>query len=307
MKISPPTTLALTMLASASFADSPQPWPVSYHSRDIGGVSIAYREAGPQNAPVMLLLHGFPSSSHMFRDLIPEIADSFHVIAPDYPGFGQSDAPQAYTYDFATLATTINAFVEDLGLTEYTLYMQDYGGPVGMRLAVSHPERITGLVFQNATVHVEGWAPDVVAQFAPFWAERTPQSEAPLRAFLTAETTRWQYEQGSTRSDRLSPDAWISDQAGLDRPGNDVVQLEYLWNYRDNVAAYPEWQAYLARAQPKTLIAWGANDPFFTMEAVTGLQTLLPEAETHIFDAGHFALETHATEIGTAIRDAFAR
>ncbi|MFP3385684.1 alpha/beta fold hydrolase [Tritonibacter sp. SIMBA_163] len=301
-------TLVFAALASASTAGSQASWPVSYRSLDIDGVSIAYREAGPQDAPVMLLLHGFSSSSHMFRDLIPGLAENYHVIAPDYPGFGQSFAPEAsgYSYDFATLAETLTGFAEDLGLAEYTLYMQDYGGPVGMRLALSHPDRITGLVFQNATIHVEGWSPDVVAQFGPFWAERTPETEAPLRGFLSAETTRWQYQQGSTRSERLSPDAWISDQAGLDRPGNDAIQLDYLWNYRDNVASYPEWQAYLARETPKTLIIWGANDPFFTMEAVTGLHALLPDAETRIYDAGHFALETHAPEIGAAIRDVFA-
>lgn len=301
-------TLAFAVFASTASAGSPTSWPVSYRSLDINGVSIAYRESGPQDAPVMILLHGFPSSSHMFRDLIPELAASYHVIAPDYPGFGQSAAPQAqsYGYDFTTLAETMNAFIEGLGLADYTLYMQDYGGPVGMRLAVSHPERIAGLVFQNATVHVEGWSSDVAAQFAPFWAERTPETESPIRGFLTPETTRWQYEQGSTRPDRLSPDAWVSDQAGLDRPGNDAIQLDYLWNYRDNVASYPAWQTYLASEQPKTLIVWGANDPFFTMDAVTGLQALLPDAQTRIFDAGHFALETHAPEIGAAIRDVFA-
>ncbi|WP_288960949.1 alpha/beta hydrolase [uncultured Sulfitobacter sp.] len=301
--------LALPLLASAAVAGDPASWPVSYRSADIGGLSIAYREAGPPDAPVMLLLHGFPASSHMFRDLIPEIAGSYRVIAPDYPGFGQSAAPAAehYDYDFATLAETMNAFVETLGLQDYTLYMQDYGGPVGLRLAVSHPDRIAGLVFQNATVHAEGWSAEVVAQLSPYWSERTPETEAPVRGFLAPETTRWQYEQGSTRRDRLSPDAWVVDQAGLDRPGNDAIQLEYLWNYRDNVASYPAWQAYLAREQPPTLIVWGANDPFFTMDAVTGLQALLPDAETRLLDAGHFALETHAPEIGAAISDTFAQ
>lgn len=301
--------LALPFFACAAAAGDPASWPVSYRSADVGGLSIAYREAGPPDAPVMLLLHGFPASSHMFRDLIPEIAGSYHVIAPDYPGFGQSSAPAAehYDYDFATLAETMNAFTEALGLEDYTLYMQDYGGPVGMRLAVSHPDRIAGLVFQNATVHAEGWSSEVVAQLSPYWSERTPETEAPVRAFLAPETTRWQYEQGSTRRDRLSPDAWVVDQAGLDRPGNDAIQLEYLWNYRDNVAAYPAWQAYLASAEPRTLIVWGTNDPFFTMDAVTGLQKLLPNAETRLLDAGHFALETHAPEIGAAIRDTFTQ
>lgn len=303
-----PLAALLGTLASGAIASPPDTWPVRYLHADVEGISVAYREAGPADAPVMLLLHGFPSSSHMFRDLIPEIAGRYRVIAPDYPGFGQSDAPaaEAYGYDFATLAETMNGFVEGLGLADYTLYMQDYGGPVGMRLAMAHPERITGLVFQNATVHAEGWSADVVAQLAPFWAERNAETEAPIRALLSPETTRWQYEQGSTRPERLSPDAWVSDQAGLDRPGNAAIQLEYLWSYQENVASYPAWQAYLARAQPKTLIVWGANDPFFTMEAVSGLQALLPAARTQIFDAGHFALETHAPEIGAAILDTFS-
>lgn len=314
MTLSPPLTTylaALTSLAvsgATALADTPTSWPVSHHKIDLGAVSVAYREAGPKDAPTLLLLHGFPSSSHMFRDLIPEVAGRFHVIAPDYPGFGQSDAPSAesYDYSFATLAATMDRFTQDLGLEHYTLYMQDYGGPVGLRLATAHPERIEGLIFQNATVHAEGWAEEIVAQLAPFWAERTAETEVPIRQFLTPQTTRWQYEQGSTRLDRLSADAWISDQAGLDRPGNAEVQLDYLWNYRDNVTAYPAWQAYLAEAQPTTLIVWGQNDPFFTTRAVEGLQALLPEAETQMFEAGHFALETHAPEIGAAIRATFS-
>lgn len=298
----PFAALALAGLAtSASVAGATE--AVTYHRQLVDGLSIFYREAGAPDAPVMLLLHGFPSSSHMYRDLIPILSKRFHVIAPDCPGFGQSDAPDAagYAYDFQTLAQTMQTFTEDLGLTEYTLYMQDYGGPVGMRLAVAHPERISGLIFQNATIHVEGWSQDVVAQFAPFWAERTPQTEAPLRQFLHPQTTRWQYEQGSTDLQRLSPDAWTHDQAGLDRDGNDAIQLDYLWSYQDNVAAYPDWQDYLASARPETLIVWGQNDPFFTLEAVKRLQNLLPDAATHLYDAGHFALETHADQIGAAI------
>ena len=187
---------------------------ITYHTEDVGEVSVFYREAGPKDAPTILLLHGFPSSSHMFRDLIPELADQYHVIAPDYPGFGQSSAPDAadYSYDFANLAETIGALTQDLGLDSYSVYMQDFGGPVGLRMAQNHPERIEKVILQNTTLHAEGWNPDIVGQFAPFWGDRTEETEKPLRNFVKPETTEWQYRQGASRSDRLSPDAWISDQ-----------------------------------------------------------------------------------------------
>lgn len=298
-----------TLLASGAWSDAHGVNGTTYHAVEIDEISIFYREAGPKDAPTLLLLHGFPSSSHMFRDLIPTLAQTYHVIAPDYPGFGQSSAPDAanYDYDFATLAQTMHAFTQDIGLTNYTLYMQDFGGPVGLRLAVEHPERVEGLIFQNATIHTEGWNPDIVGQFAPFWSDRSVESEQPLRGFFKAETTQWQYVHGSSRKDQLSPDAWIHDQAGLDRAGNTEIQLEYLWNYQDNVARYPSWQDYLAQAQPDTLVVWGKNDPFFTLDGVSALQALLPDADVNLFDAGHFALETHAAEIGNEILKFMAR
>ncbi|MQQ09300.1 alpha/beta fold hydrolase [Epibacterium sp. SM1979] len=308
------TTAATALVASMTiaaplFAGTAHVTETTYNTTDVDGVSIFYREAGPKDAPTVLLLHGFPSSSHMFRDLIPELAKSYHVVAPDYPGYGQSAAPaaDAYDYDFATLATTMEHFTEQLGLDEYTLYMQDFGGPVGLRMIQNHPERLEGLIIQNATFHVEGWNPDVVKQFAPFWGDRNAETEAPLRQFLAPQTTEWQYRQGSTLADRLSPDAWIHDQAGLDRPGNTEVQLEYLWNYQDNVANYESWQNKLGELQPDTLIVWGENDPFFTIQGVEAVQKLLPNAETHLYDAGHFALETHADEISTEILEFLAR
>ncbi|MBV1867047.1 MAG: alpha/beta hydrolase [Marinosulfonomonas sp.] len=299
----------LLTLGSPLLAASEHNNRVVYQNVDIGPVSVFYREAGPRDAPTILLLHGFPSSSHMFRDLIPELATAYHVIAPDYPGFGQSSTPDAasYDYDFATLAESIEDFTEMLGLADYTLYMQDFGGPVGLRLAQKHPDRVRGIIIQNTTLHVEGWNADVVNQFAPFWENRTAETEKPLRNFLLPETTQWQYSQGASHPERLSPDAWISDQAGLDRPGNDAIQLEYLWNYQDNVANYPAWQSYLAEAQPDTLIVWGKDDPFFTMDGVDALTALLPDAEVHLYDAGHFALETHALEISDAILDFMAK
>lgn len=282
---------------------------VIYGSVEIGDVSVFYREAGPTSAPTILLLHGFPSSSHMFRDLIPELAENYRVIAPDYPGFGQSSAPDAgaYDYDFATLSATIAEFTETLNISSYTLFMQDYGGPVGFRLAQSDPDKVDGIIIQNATIHAQGWNPDIVGHLAPFWENRTPETEAPLRGFLTPETTKWQYTEGASLTHRISPDAWINDQAGLDRPGNQEIQLEYLWNYQDNVAQYPVWQAYLAEHQPDTLIVWGRNDPFFLIDGVEAIQELVPDADVQLFDAGHFALETHSREISDAVHRFMAR
>ncbi len=305
--------IASTMLFASSglpgWAADEYHGQVTYNTVDVGEVSLFYREAGPKSAPTILLLHGFPSSSHMFRDLIPELAETYHVIAPDYPGFGQSSAPDAgdYDYDFATLSTTIAAFTDTLEISNYTLFMQDFGGPVGFRLAQADPEKVDGIIIQNATIHAQGWNPDIVSQFVPFWENRTLETEAPLRGFFAPETTRWQYTQGATLTDRINPDAWISDQAGLDRPGNHEIQLEYLWNYQDNVAQYPAWQAYLAEQQPDTLVVWGRNDPFFVIEGVEAIQELVPDADVHLFDAGHFALETHANEIGDAVRNFMSR
>lgn len=295
----------------ASTAASAQTGAVSVRSKTVSvqGIEIFYREAGPSDGPVVLLLHGFPSSSHMFRNLIPRLAASYRVIAPDYPGFGASAAPglSQFPYSFAALAGLIGDFTDAVGADNYTIYMQDYGGPVGFRLALAHPERVRGIVIQNAVANVEGWNPDVVKQIAPFWQGRSAETEAPVRSLLKPETTRFQYEQGSTRPDRLSPEAWIHDQAGLDRPGNDVLQLEMLWNYQDNIAEYPHWQAYLKTRQPPLLIVWGRNDPFFTLAGVESFQRLVAGTEVHLFDAGHFALETHLDEIAAAMLPFLAR
>ena len=270
----------------------------------VGDLDIFYREAGPKDAPVVLLLHGFPSSSHMFRDLIPELAGSYRVIAPDYPGFGQSSAPELarFPYTFAAIADVVDRFTEAVGAKRYVIYMQDYGGPVGFRLAVKHPERVRGFIVQNAVANVEGWNPDVVKNFAPFWQSRNAETEKPIRAFVTPETTKFQYTHGASRPERLSPDAWTHDQAGLDRPGNIELQVEMLFNYQDNVAQYPNWQAYLKAKQPPMLIVWGKNDPFFVPGGVDYFKALLPKAEAHFYDAGHFALETHVGEIAAEIR-----
>lgn len=273
--------------------------PVQFRTVTVQGLDIFYREAGPKDAPVLLLLHGFPSSSHMFRDLIPLLATQYRVIAPDYPGFGNSAAPgiDAFPYTFAALADVVDAFTDAVGATSYVIYMQDYGGPIGFRLALKRPERVRGFIVQNAVANVEGWNPDVVKALSPFWQGRNAQTEQPVRALLTAETTRFQYTHGASRKERLSPDAWIHDQAGLDRPGNDALQVQMLWNYQDNVAQYPKWQDYLKTRQPPMLIAWGDNDPYFTLKGAGLFKTLVPSAELHHYDAGHFALETHVDEI----------
>lgn len=302
-------TMTLLPAAAEPMTSGAMQVAVRYRTAKVDGLDIFYREAGPATGPVLLLLHGFPSSSHMYRDLIPDLARQYRVIAPDYPGFGQSaqPAPSAFPYSFAALADVMDGFTRAVGASSYYIYMQDYGGPVGFRLAVKHPERVRGLIIQNAVANVEGWNGDVVKQFAPFWQARNAQTEKPIRAFLTAETTRFQYTQGAPSADLVAPEAWIVDQAGLDRPGNDAIQLELLHKYQDNVARYPEWQAYLKAHQPPTLIVWGRNDPFFTLGGVDYFKVNLPRAEVHLYDAGHFALETHGGEIAQRIQDFVAR
>jgi pimeloyl-ACP methyl ester carboxylesterase len=296
--------LAVT-LAAAARAEAPP--AVEYKTADIGGLKIFYREAGPPTAPVLLLLHGFPTSSHMYRELIPKLADRFRVIAPDYPGFGHSDAPpQAqFGYTFDKLTDTIEQLTDKLALRRYTLYMQDYGGPVGFRLATRHPERVQALVIQNAVAHAEGLS-NALDPAKVFWHNRTPETEQPIRGLLAAETTKFQYLQGAKNASRVSPDAWAFDQALLDRPGNADIQLALLYDYRTNPPLYAQWQAYLRQHQPKTLVVWGKNDPFFTVAGANAYKRDVPKAEVHLLDAGHFALEEHADAIARRIK-AFVR
>jgi pimeloyl-ACP methyl ester carboxylesterase len=304
-------TLAATALPALDvLAATPQPdTEIRYRTVKVSGLNIFYREAGPKNAPVLLLLHGFPSSSHMFRDLIPRLAAKYRVIAPDYPGFGQSSQPALadFPYTFAALTDVVDGFTQAVGASSYVIYMQDYGGPIGFRLAVKHPERVRGIIVQNAVANVEGWNPDIVKQFAPYWQNRNAETEKPIRAFLTPDTTKFQYTHGATRADRLSPDAWIADQAILDRPGNADVQAQILFNYQDNVANYPAFQTYLKTHRPPMLITFGKNDPFFVQASVDYLKAQVPTAEIHILDAGHFALETHAPEIAAYAQAFLAR
>jgi pimeloyl-ACP methyl ester carboxylesterase len=292
---------ALTAAALATLPASAD--EVAYKSVAVDGLDIFYREAGPADAPTILLLHGFPSSSHMFRDLIPDLAAQYHVIAPDYPGFGQSSAPSVdeFEYTFANLANVIEGFTAKLALSSYVIYMQDYGGPIGMRLAIKHPERVRGIVVQNAVVSLDGWHPENTAPLQAYWKGRTPATEAPVRDIISAEGTRWQYVTGEPHSERVSPDSWTMDQRGLDRPGNDKIQLELLYQYRDNVANYAKWQAFLKELQPPMLITWGRNDPVFTVAGMEKFKALLPDAEVHMLDGGHFALEAHEPEIAAAM------
>lgn len=261
--------------------------PVIYYVVKVRGLDIFYREAELRSAMIVLLLHGFPSSSHMFRDLIPALAGKYHVLAPDYPGFGLSSAPSLETFDytFANLADVVDAFTQTIRVNSYVLYMQDYGGPVGLRLALNNPERVRGGVVQNAVTNVEGWSPSVVASFSPAWRNRTSETEKPLREAFSPQATQFQYTHGASRRDRINPDAWLYDQALLDRPGNDRIQVELLYQYRDNVAQYPKWQAYLKTKQPPMLVVWGDNDPFFTTQGRDFFKTLAPNTEVHSYDA----------------------
>jgi pimeloyl-ACP methyl ester carboxylesterase len=297
---------ATTLLAtSVVAADPPQ---VSYKTQEVDGLRIFYREAGPADAPIVLLLHGFPTSSHMYRDLIPRLATRYRVIAPDYPGYGFSDAPSpaSFTYTFDHLADVMDKFVQAVGAQRYVLYAQDFGGPVGFRLAAKHPDRVAGLVVQNAVAHEEGLSTSMdVAR--PYWAKRTPETEAPMRTLLTLDTTRFQYLHGARDPSRVSPDAWTHAQALLDRPGNADIQLAILQDYGSNLKRYPEWQAYFRTRQPPTLVVWGKNDPFFIIEGAQAYARDMPGTETHILNTGHFALEEEASKIAELMLEFLGR
>lgn len=276
-----------------------------YRTASVHGLDIYYREAGLPDRPTVLLLHGFPTSSHMFRELIPALAEDFHVIAPDYPGFGQSSAPDAdkFAYTFDHLAEVMMAFLEKIGCTRFALFMQDYGAPVGFRIATRYPDWITALLVQNANAYIEGINMEAFAPVQPFWKNRTAETEAPVRGFLTAQTTKFQYTHGVRDVAAISPDTWLHDQALLDRPGNDRIQLALLHDYRNNPSRYAEWQDYLRKHQPPTLIAWGRNDPFFSEAGARAYLKDVPDAELHLLDTGHFALEEDGPLIAELIRD----
>ena len=277
---------------------------ISYRRAGVRGRSLFYREAGPKGSPTIVLLHGFPSSSHMFRDLIPQLADKFHVIAPDYPGFGYSDAPsvQEFEYTFDNLAAHVEELLfGNLGLKQFSIYVQDYGAPVGYRIAAKHPDAIQSIVVQNGNAYAEGIGAGFDAM-KPFWAKRNSETEKPVRELLKKETTIFQYTHGVKDPDRISPDSYTLDQLFLDRPGNAEIQLNLLHNYQSNLGHYDRWHEYFRKHQPGMLIVWGKDDPFFTVEGAKAYLRDLPNAELHLIDTGHFALEDSSAFIAEHIR-----
>ena len=281
---------------------------VRYLSAEVNGLDIFYRDAGPRQAPVVVLLHGFPTSSHMYRELIPQLANRYRVIAPDYPGFGQSSAPShlEYEYTFENLTKAVDGLLASLEIARYTLYTFDYGAPIGYRLALMHPERVMALVVQNGNAYEEGLQ-EFWDQFRRYWTEPTSANREALRPLLELETTIFQYVDGVPDPSLISPDTWTLDQARLDRPGNQEIQLDLFLNYETNVELYPAFQQYFRDFQPPTLIVWGANDFIFPVEGALAFQRDLPDAELHLLNTGHFALETDGELIAHLIHRFLAR
>ena len=281
---------------------------IKYKAIEVSGLNLFYREAGNPKSPAVLLLHGFPTSSHMFRNLIPQLAGDYHVVAPDLPGFGFTDTPprDKFKYTFDNLAKVIDAFTEKIGLRRYAIYIFDYGAPVGLRLALHHPDRVTAIISQNGNAYEEGlsagWNP-----IQKYWQDPSPANRAALRDFLKPEATKWQYTHGVADASLIAPEAYALDSALLARPGNDEIQLDLFLDYAGNVALYPKFQEYFRKKRPPLLAVWGQNDPFFLPPGAKAFSRDNPNAEVHFYDTGHFALETHADEIGGEIRSFLKR
>ncbi len=280
----------------------------TYRTATVHGRTVFYREAGDPTAPTILLLHGLPTSSRMFSELIPALADRFHLIAPDYIGFGHSEAPprDRFDYTFDNLAAHVAGLVDVLGLTSYSLYMQDYGGPIGFRLFTQHPERVNGFIIQNANAYLEGVGDGPKQVLLPLWENRTPETEKPARDFISIEGTRFHWLVGAKDAEAINPDNWVFDQALLDRPGVQDCQIDLLENYKTNIGLYPDWQAAFRAHKPKTLIVWGENDPFFIRPGADAYLTDLPEARLVWLDAGHFVLDENAPLVAAEIKAMFA-
>ena len=293
-------TLFTHTLTPVTAADKAQ---VTYHTKKVHGVEVFYREAGPKDAPAIVLLHGFPTSSHMFRDLIPKLADKYHVIAPDYPGYGNSAMPSIdeFEYTFDNMANVVDTLLQELRVQKYSLYLMDYGAPVGFRLATRHPERVESLIIQNGNAYDEGlrefWKP-----LKAYWKEQTPKNAQALKGLLTIDATKWQYTHGVRNADVISPDTWGHVQPLLDRQGNQAIQLAMFLDYGSNPGRYPKWQEYLRQHQPPTLIVWGKNDHIFPADGAHPYKRDLKNLEFHLLDTGHFALEEDGDVIANHIR-----
>lgn len=296
--------LATTLLAGTAQAAEPSQQDVRYRYEQVGDVKVFYREAGDPKAPTVLLLHGFAASSFMYRDVIPALADRYHVIAPDLPAFGFTESPARgkYPYTFSQLAKTIGQFTEQLKLDKYALMVHDYGAPVGWRLAVAHPTRVTAIVSQNGNAYEEGlgagWAP-----IQTYWREPTQKNREALSDFPTPASIKWQYLEGVADKSKVSPDGYTLEGLHITQPGNADIQLDLILDYADNVAKYPEFQAFFRKYQPPLLAVWGKNDPFFLPAGAEAWKRDIPKADIRFYDTGHFALETHAKEIIPVIRE----
>jgi len=292
------------LLAQAQGKERPVQHPTSYRTTQIDGLSIFYREAGPKDAPTILLLHGFPSSSRMFEPLFARLSDRYHLVAPDYPGFGHSDwpDPKRFPYTFDHIASVIDDFTQAMGLSHYTLYMQDYGGPVGFRMVLAHPDRVQALIVQNAVAHNDGLGP-IWATRRAFWADRPAHEEALRENLLSFATTKSRHLGDDPNIELYDPDLWTDEYAFLNAPGQAQIQTDLFYDYRTNVAAYPKWQAWLQKTQPKLLVLWGKHDPSFDIGEPKRYRKDVPNARVHVFDGGHFALDTRANEIAPLVRE----
>ncbi|GHO46777.1 alpha/beta fold hydrolase [Ktedonospora formicarum] len=275
---------------------------ITYRKVLVDGINVFYREAGEEHEQTLVLLHGFPSSSHMFRNLIPSLSERFHIVAPDYPGYGYSDCPdiRQFSYTFDHLEEVVEEALNSLKLKRFSMYVQDYGAPVGFRLAVKHPEKITAIISQNGNAYQEGFTSFWDAA-QPFWSNRNAETEKPIRQLCTLASTIWQYTEGVHDKTHISPDAWTFDQMGLDRPGNVEIQLALFEDYRTNPQLYPQWHAYFRQYQPPLLAVWGKNDPIFGSAGAEAFKRDLPQCEVHLLDTGHFALEEDADAIAQHI------